>query len=162
VQDCNAAVELLQAAHLQLQLAAGQPEAEQELLAGLLPAATAAASAGAGSNANAAEQQPTEPGGIEASSPIAGLDKQLQQQQLPQQAGQQQQAAAPAPSVDKPDPGAGAGSSSGAVYKLQRQLAKVLGRRAAAHVELQQLQQGWEDLQEALRCAAIREALAYM
>jgi hypothetical protein len=143
VQDSNAAVELLQAAHVQLQQAAGHPGAEQEVLAGLLPAADAGA--GAGAAANTVQQELTEMGGLEA--PSEASEQQGQQTH-------QQEAALPAPAVQQPDASSSNSSSSsnsGAASKLQRQLAKVLARRAAAHVELQQLQQGWEDLQEALR-----------
>lgn len=146
LQDSDAAVELLQAAQQQLQQAAGHPGAEQEVLAGLLPAAAAAAAAaGAGGAGGAAEQQRAELGELEAAP--TSSEQQVQQTHL-------EDAALAASAVQQPDASSGGSSSSsdvGAAGKLQRQLAKVLARRAAAHVELMQLQQGWEDLQQALR-----------
>lgn len=86
---------------------AGLPGAEQELTAGMLPAATAAAGT----------PTATQPPGMASSSSMA----------------------------------VGLQSGSAAVLKVRKQLAKVLGRRAAAYVELQQLQEAWDDLQQALR-----------
>jgi hypothetical protein len=126
-------VELLQAALTQLLQTAGQPGAEQELLAGLLPAA-----AGAAVGAATAE------GSLEATAAAAALGV---------HAGEQQQEPAAVEAAAVQESGSGS-SSSGAANKLQRQLAKVLARRAAAHVELQQLQEAWEDLQHALRCGS--------
>jgi hypothetical protein len=141
LQDCSAAVELLQAALKQLLQIAGQPGAEQEVLAGLLlaagaagAAAAASATAGATAGATAAAED-----GLEAAAVPGASDFEEQQQQGP--AGVE--AAAGAEQTTS--------SSSGAASKLQRQLAKVLARRAAARVELQQLQEAWEDLQQALR-----------
>ncbi|KAF6252550.1 hypothetical protein COO60DRAFT_517951 [Scenedesmus sp. NREL 46B-D3] len=115
---------------------AGQPGAEQELLAGLLPAA-------AGGAAGAAEQQPAERPGLDSISVKVSNEGQHSPQQ-------QQPASHEAAAGVLSD--SSSTSGSGALLKLQRQLAKALARRAAAHVELRQLQEASEDLQQALRC----------
>jgi tetratricopeptide (TPR) repeat protein len=145
VQDCSAAIELVQALHTKLQEAPGSEAQAREVQASLLakpllPAAAgdqlpaaAAAVDGEGASSSTRDEAPA------ASS---------QQQPRSEAGGSSSGPAGHAPAQFPP---AGSSQPVDVAAQLQRQLVKLLARRAAAYVECHQLQEAQADLQAALR-----------